>query len=142
MRPLCGLVALVLLSFCGNVLSFAQDAPRQAVIISCSCVDTTGRAFAGALHDALGRSPRYQQVTRSAETDHTALRFSIVSLPLGDDTYGHSESTALSIVFLQDGVMLDHLIATCDRASVESCARSTIAAFDAARETHDLRAGR
>lgn len=137
MRLHVGLAAAsALLFLCCQPHSEAQPAASDRVAFSCACNDSTGRLFASAMRDALDRTGRFREVSVGRSPDRAAAVFSIVSLPLDDDSRGESHSTALSVVFLRDGVMLDHLVETCQRAAVESCARSTVSAFESTLRAH------
>ena len=135
MRPASSLVVLALASAGGPLIAGAQVNSPRHVRVSCSCTDPTARAFAEAVRDAVARNPRYRDVTLTSGTERDLVRLSIVSLPLGGGSHADAPATALSIVFLKDGVMLDHLVETCDQTSVDACARTTVATFDSVMTT-------
>lgn len=128
-------VPALLLFFC-QPRADAQPAASDLIAFSCACNDATGKLFATALREALDRTGRFREVDPRRTTVPAAAAFSIVSLPLEVDARGESQGTALSVVFLRDGVMLDHLVETCNRVAVDSCARSTVSAFESTLRMH------
>ncbi len=120
------------LIFCNCLNAYAQRRADQSfsLIVDCTCNDTVGKGYARALRDAIAQSPRYAEVSETKETRKDALKVSIISVSIGDDSEGSSSSTALSVVFTIDGVYLDHLVQTCGDSVTKSCAAKTMNNLD------------
>lgn len=112
--------------------SRAQKAqPRvYSLIISCTCDDSVGKGYARALRDLIAKSPRYDELVDSKENRKQALVISVVTLPLGDDTYGSASGAAISVVFVFNGTFVNQYVQTCSESVTASCAQKTLDSVD------------
>ena len=100
------------------------------VIVDCTCSDSVGKGYARSLRDEIANSPRYREITDSKEARKNSFRIAIVTVAIDDDSQGASSSTAISIVFIIDGIFLDQVIQTCGQSATVACAKKTLNAFD------------
>lgn len=103
----------------------AQNAPRAAVRVTCSCEDAVGKAYATALRSALTESKHFRLISAEEELDQEPMRVNIVSLPIGNGPNGQPR-TVISVVSIRGGAITHQLIETCDRIEIESSAQAKL----------------
>ena len=104
----------------------AQRQARDLITVTCSCDDTTGKAYAKALSAAIASNPHYKEVGLQEGMDKDAIRISIVSLPISPSDVDGRPKSALSIVCLHQGALMHQFIETCDRIPIEECAKQLV----------------
>lgn len=120
-------LTLFLIFFCLGTYAHAQTRTRGLVTVTCSCDDTTGKAYAKALSAALASSLHYREVGSQEGMDRGAIRINIVSLPISSGNDNERPKSALSIVCLHEGALMHQFIETCDRIPIEECAKQLVA---------------
>ena len=100
------------------------------LIVSCTCEDSVGKGYARALRDLIAKSPRYDALVDSKENRKRALLISVVTLPLGDDSYGSASGAAISVVFAFDGAFVSQYVQTCSDSVTTNCAQKTLDSLD------------
>ncbi len=125
MNRLKSILLFILVLMLSGSLAIGQTSKRNSVSVTCSCDDQMGREYADALRKALANSPHYREVGYQEGFEQSAIRISIVSLPLSENAAGKSRS-ALSIVCLHEGVILHQFVETCNNIPIEDCAKSIL----------------
>ena len=120
------LLGCLALGFASTTQAQSRKATRARVNVVCSCDDATGKLYAEALHNALGSSQNYREVSRSEVMDDSVIRISIVSLPLDEGAAGQAPHAALSIVCLHNGSIIHQFVETCTHISITECAQSML----------------
>ena len=120
------LLGCLALGFASTTQAHSRKATRARVNVVCSCDDATGKLYAEALHNALGNSQHYREVSRSEGLDDNVIRISIVSLPLDEGAAGQAPHAALSIVCLHNGSIIHQFVETCTHLSIAECAQSML----------------
>jgi hypothetical protein len=106
-------------------IASAQASTRRPVMVSCSCDDAAGRAYAKALHEALITSAVYREADLADTVRNDGLRISIVSLPL-NTADEEPPKAALSIVCVHGAAIMHQFIETCTRIPIEACAKNLL----------------
>ncbi|SFS16719.1 hypothetical protein SAMN05421771_2959 [Granulicella pectinivorans] len=102
-----------------------QNAPRDAVRVTCSCEDAVGKAYADALRNALTGSKHFRVMAVGELLDQEPISINIVSLPIGDGPNGQPR-TVISVVSMRGGAMTHQLIETCNKIEIESSAQAKL----------------
>ncbi|WP_419806007.1 hypothetical protein [Terriglobus sp.] len=94
-----------------------------------SCDNTVGRAYGRAFRDLLAKSPRYHELSDTAENRKKAVNVGVVSIEekAGGDSVG---AAAFASVFLLDSVYLDHVVQSCGVNKSEKCAQDLFDSLD------------
>jgi hypothetical protein len=98
------------------------------VIVSCTCADSTGQAFATSLRDRIATSPRYEEISNTLENRKSAIELSIVSVDVFPKNLGHSSAFAVAMTI--DGSLYDLWVQTASVHTAGSAAATLLSSMD------------
>ena len=106
---------------------------RTPVVFTCNCKSDLSKRFETKFRDLLARSPRYREVPFSIRTDDnkTSTHWTIsTATTISSGLDSDPDSIAVSIVFLLDGLMMQHAVEVCGKSRLDECAENILSGFD------------